>query len=254
MERTLLRSRLFLSTTAEDAAEQARAYRLGLELADFCYAPRMGDPNALHEAREKMRGIDRFWLHAPFAELCPCAIDPLVREVARKRFLQTAELARKLGIRRIVVHGGFIPKVYFPQWYTEQSTRFWTDLLTELPKEMTLALENVLEPSPELLTQIAAQVDDPRFGLCLDVGHANTVGTPSVWLEPMRPWLRHVHLHDNNGAWDDHAPLGAGTIPLEALLDRLLEHCPSATYTIENQSCAASLQWLTAHGYLEEHP
>lgn len=254
MEQTSLRPRLFLSTTADDAVRQARAHRLGLELADFCYAPQLESADALRAAQEKMHGIGRFWLHAPFAELCPCAIDPMIRAVAQERFRQTAALAQKLNITRIVVHGGFLPKVYFPQWYTEQSVRFWKELLEQLPKNLTLALENVLEPSPELLTQIAAQVDDPRFGLCLDVGHANTVGSPLAWLEAMRPWLMHAHLHDNSGAWDDHAPLGTGTVPLVPLLERLTADCPSVTCTIENQNCAASLQWLTAHGYLEENP
>ncbi len=54
-------------------------------------------------------------------------------------------------------------------------------------------------------------VDDPRFGLCLDVGHANTrvSETPPLdWIAPMAPWLRHVHLHNNDGDWDLHDALG----------------------------------------------
>lgn len=68
----------------------------------------------------------------------------------------------------------------------------------------------------------------------------------------MAPWLRHVHLHNNVGDWDLHDPLGKGTIPMEQVLDTLLEQCPTATYTIENQDCAPSLDWLAQRGYLEE--
>ena len=118
-----------------------------------------------------------------------------------------------------------------------------------------LAVENVMEPGPEMLVQIAEQVNDPRLGLCLDVGHANasTSKTPPLaWITPMAPWLRHVHLHNNAGDWDLHDPLGKGTIPMEQVLDTLLEQCPAATYTIENQDCAPSLDWLAQRGYLEE--
>ena len=36
------------------------------------------------------------------------------------------------------------------------------------------------------------------------------------------------------------------------VLDTLLDGCPAATYTIENQDCAPSLTWLAEQGYLEE--
>lgn len=63
-----------------------------------------------------MSGIGNFVLHAPFAELSPCAVDPLVREVAQKRFRQTLTMAQALSISKIVVHSGFIPHIYFPEW------------------------------------------------------------------------------------------------------------------------------------------
>ena len=124
------------------------------------------------------------------------------------------------------------------------------------PDGVTLALENVMESSPETLVQIAAGVDDPRLSLCLDVGHANTcVSTtpPLDWVAPMSPWLRHVHLHNNEGDTDLHQPLGEGSIPMEAVLDAVLREAPEATFTIENQDCLPSLVWLAEKGYIEEH-
>ena len=129
---------------------------------------------------------------------------------------------------------------------------FWREFLRQLPQDMTVALENVMEPQPQLLADIARQVDDPRLGLCLDIGHANTFvsQTPPVeWVEPMAPWLRHVHLHDNVGREDLHDPLGRGSILMEQVLDAILELCPAATFTLENQDCGPSLAWLREHGY-----
>lgn len=252
MRRESLWDRLYLSGIDGQAAELARENGLGLEIAAFCYAPNLEDPAVLSAVRRDMTGVERFWFHAPFAELAPCAIDPLVRQVTEKRYRQAADLARELGVRRLVIHGGFVPQVYFPEWYVEQSVLFWQDFLRQLPQDMTVALENVMEPQPQLLADIARQVDDPRLGLCLDIGHANTFvsQTPPVeWVEPMAPWLRHVHLHDNVGREDLHDPLGRGSIPMEQVLDAILELCPAATFTLENQDCGPSLDWLRQHGY-----
>ena len=137
----------------------------------------------------------------------------------------------------------------------EQSVLFWREFLWEVPADMTLVLENVMEPSPETLVSIAAQIDDPRLGLCLDVGHANACVSetpPADWIAPMAPWLRHVHLHNNRGDTDLHDPLDTGTIPMAQVVDAVLRDAPEATFTIENQDALPSLRWLAARGYIEE--
>ena len=250
-----LSGKLFLSGMDENAASLARKWGLGLELTDFCEARKLEEPAAMEAARARCSGIGSLWLHAPFAELSPCAIDPRVREVVMLRFRQTVQAALALGIRRIVVHSGYIPLVYFPEWFTARSVEFWREFLRGAPDGLCLALENVMEPGPDMLVQIAEQVNDPRLGLCLDVGHANTSVSrtpPMEWIGPMAPWLKHVHLHNNRGDWDLHDPLGQGDIPMAQVLDTLLDVCPAATYTIENQDCAPSLTWLAEQGYLEE--
>ncbi len=247
------RHRLLLSTMDEKAHLLAREYDLGLEMADFTYAPMMEDSAAVENAKKKMEGLPAFLFHGPFAELCPCAIDPKVRRVSLDRVVQASELADSLGISRILFHGGFIPLVYFPVWYVEQSVLFWKEALERTPKGLTVVLENVMEPGPETLVQIAQGVDDPRLGLCLDVGHANTIVSkvpPLSWVEPMAPYLRHVHLHNNEGEMDTHSALGQGKISMEAVLDRILARSPETTFTIENQDCRDSVRYLLEKGYL----
>ena len=249
-----LQEKLYISGMDSRAPSLARRWRLGCEDITFSYAPMLDDPAALPQASNRVAGLSRLWLHAPFAELIPCAIDPLVRQTAQHRFRQTLAAAQKLGIRQVVLHGGFIPHVYFPEWYVEQSVLFWRDFLQEVPPDFVLALENVMEPSPDTLVSIAAGVDDPRLGLCLDVGHANTcVSTtpPAAWVAPMAPYLRHVHLHSNEGDTDLHGALGTGTVPMGDVIDAVLRAAPQATFTIENQNALPSLQWLARQGYIE---
>lgn len=247
-----LQEKLYISGMDSRAPSLARRWRLGCEDITFSYAPMLDDPAALPQAANRVAGLSRLWLHAPFAELIPCAIDPNVRANAMVRFRQTAALAARLGVRRIVVHGGFIPYVYFPEWYVEQSVNFWKEFLSDAPDDLLLAVENVMEPGPEMLVEIACGVDDPRLGLCLDVGHANTVVSktpPADWLAPMLPDLQHVHLHDNHGELDEHLPLGTGTIDFAPILTVLAAH-PDITITLENQDILPSLQYLQANGWL----
>ena len=248
-----LRERLHISTIDENADTLARSRGLGLELADFCAALNLDPPQrSAREAAmaEKARGIPRLTLHAPFCELTPCAVDPYVAEVSCRRYEQAAELALSHGVTRMVVHGGFIPNVYDPRWYVERSPRFWRDFLADKPADFELLLENVLDPDPGILAQTAAAVDDPRLGLCLDVGHAAVYSHRPVseWIEAFLPYLRHVHLHDNDGASDLHLPLGAGTLPLLPWLAALEQARP--TYTLENMDAAPSLRWLERQSLL----
>ena len=72
--------KLFVSTIAEDCAAAAREHSLGLEIAEFCYAPNMDTDSAAHFRRVSQLTAEsgcglRLLLHAPFAELSPCAID-----------------------------------------------------------------------------------------------------------------------------------------------------------------------------------
>ena len=95
--------KLFLSGMDARAPQLARERGLGLELTLFSYAPNLEDAAQLAAAREQMQGISRFWLHAPFAELAPCAIDPMVRQVVLTRFRGRAAARRYpyRGTRRL---------------------------------------------------------------------------------------------------------------------------------------------------------
>ena len=85
MERAALREKLHLSGIDAAAAETARRCGLGFEITAFCQAVMLEDPQAVSAAERETAGIGSLWFHAPFAELHPCAIDPLVRDTARLR-------------------------------------------------------------------------------------------------------------------------------------------------------------------------
>lgn len=245
--------KFFLSTIGADSASAARKHGLGLEIAEFCTASNMeeGFPQWDARVREELEGVPGRIFHAPFNELFPCAVDPRARELASFRYRQAIRLAKAYGVEKVVIHGGFQPFLYYPVWYVEQSIAFWKNFLKEDPG-VEIVLENVLEPEPEMLRDLAAGVNHPGFRLCLDVGHVNAYAKGGImaWMEYLRPWLSHFHLHNNDGTGDTHSPLMTGTIPMKQLLTQVRKDCPNATCTLELQETEPSVLWLKEQNFI----
>ena len=247
------KDRLYLSTISPDAAETARKWGVNLEIAEFCTAWNMDRefPVVDQEVKEKIKGVGGLLLHAPFNELFPCAIDPKARELAAARFRQAIDLAKAYGAKKVILHGGYNPWIYYPVWYVEQSILFWKAFLQQDPG-VELVLENVLETDPTWLLDIVKGVNDPRLRMCLDIGHVNAYSKIPVmeWLELCAPWIGHFHVHNNDGTADRHCALFEGSIPMADFLRRAEKLCPDATFTLELMEDGPSVAWLADNGLL----
>lgn len=248
------REKLYISTVAEDACGTAAEFGTGLEIAEFCTADNMDTDFGYWDGlvREKLRTAGRAVFHAPFNELHPCAIDPLAAKLAFSRLEQAAALAASYGADRMVVHSGHVPVVYYDCWFVERSAAFWKSFMRERPGGFTLAVENVLERSPEPLAELMERISDPRVGICLDVGHAHASSQIPVreWISVLGGFIKHVHIHNNDGAVDLHCGLGDGTLDMEETLALLEDAAPDATYTIESIQSRPSAEWLAERGFL----
>ena len=233
------RREINLATIDENALQLAEKYDLGIELDQFCTAMYMDMPDFPSWDADVSKYLPRARVfHGPFNEICPCAIDPKVRAISMERYNQAFELMWRYGLKKLILHGGYIPMVYYPEWYIEQSILFWKEFLIGKPEDLVLCLENVMEPVPSFLVQIVAGVNNPRCRLCLDTGHANTKRVSTVpiteWVREFSPYLAHLHLHNNDGEWDWHKNLAEGTIQMNDVLDLLDELAPAASITFEN--------------------
>lgn len=247
----LNRNQTFLSTIDPDAGQLARENGLGVEIAEFCTASNLDDSFSETDAavQRQISGVPHRLLHGPFNELFPCAIDPLARKVAAFRYRQALELAQRYQVEKVILHGGYNPRLYFPCWYTEQSVLFWKQFLEDNPGNYQICLENVLEEEPEMLLSIVRQVNDPRLSLCLDLGHVNAYSpTPAEsWIESWGNHLSHVHVHNNDGTADTHSALDCGTMHLETILQTITQ----ATVTLELPQIGGAIGWLVEKGVLE---
>ena len=244
---------IYLSTIAADAAEVATEYGFGLEIAEYCTAWNLDERFDETDAavREKLADIESCILHAPFNELFPCAIDKKARALAVERYRQAIDIAKGYGAAKVVIHGGYNPKIYYPEWYVEQSIAFWKEFLQDDPG-VQIVLENVLEETPDMLLDIVKSIDDERLRLCLDIGHVNAYSELSVmdWLAAWAPYISHFHIHNNDGSSDCHYALNDGTIPVKDLLLHAEYMCPDATYTLELMQDEPSVRWLKENDLL----
>lgn len=234
------------------SAPLAKENGMGLELAEYCITWNIDDSFEITDRliRERLSYTDDVLFHAPYNELCPAAIDPMIREVAKKRYLQIFPLAEKYGAKKIVVHSGFDPMLYRHEWFVPESVKFWKDILQYLPEGIILTLENVMDPYPELLKDVATGVNDPRFKLCLDIGHANLMPVPvSEWIRVFGDDLSHLHVHNNEGpnhsgisaAGDLHHAPGDGIMDVKAILDSIKV---PVTATLETQHIKEAVDWV----------
>ena len=263
--------KLYLSTTADielvdegawpikivnkiKSAELASKYRLGLEFAEYCISENLesGLAKTEEEVLNKLALVSDVVLHAPFNELLPCAIEPQVLNVAKFRYDQSWELCKKYGAKKMIVHSGFYNQMYFESWFTERAIVFWKEFLETHPDDITICMENVVEVSPDSMLKVAEGVNDPRFKLTFDVGHAHRSSKIPVmeWLDKLAPHISHFHIHNNEGVYDTHNALGNGTIPMEDFLNHAKSLCPDATFTVESLDLENSLTWLEEKGFL----
>ncbi len=177
-------------------------------------------------------------VHAPFSDLSPGAFDLLVRRASVRRLEQGLRAARYFRPQVVVLHSG-----YHPGYHRERISE-WQKMVVEGLKrlveiaeryELRLALENVFEPEPQVLTKIVEEINSPYLGYCFDAGHAFAFAKSSwqPWLEAFRGRLFEMHLHDNDGSWDDHLPPGQGKIPFLSIFQFLKEHHLRPSFTFE---------------------
>ncbi len=138
-----------------------------------------------------------------------------------KRAIRAAAV---LGAPCAVVH-----PVIPTDWQTNQQKSYdITDRLCSEYAELgekygvTVALENmpggdttVPYSAPEQFLKLLDKLKSPRFGICLDTGHANWALPDGQLPAMVRALAGHIvcmHMHDNGGTWDNHFfPFGGST-------------------------------------------
>jgi len=180
----------------------------------------------------------RLTLHAPFMDMNPGAVDPMVRSVTQVRFRQFMNAAAIIKPRAAVFHAAYDRWRYGGRKdiWLENSLDTWRIVVDSAAKiGLRVAVENVFDEEPEALQMLIEKIGSPDFGFCFDTGHFNLFSTVPMetWFKSLGRHLVEVHLHDNDGKADSHWALGRGGIDFEKFFGLLPEYAPAPVFTVE---------------------
>lgn len=178
-------------------------------------------------------------IHAPFMDLNPGSPERLIREATRHRFHQVLDAAAILKPRVIVFHPGYDRWRYGDHqdvWLNNTVDTFRSVLDRCTAIGCIVAVENIFEEEPSTLKALFEAL--PGLTHCFDAGHWNLFGKVGMeeWFAEIGAKIGEVHIHDNNGTRDDHAPVGEGAIDFALFFRLLRQYAPRAVWTLEAHS------------------
>jgi len=138
-----------------------------------------------------------------------------------------------LGAKYLVIH----PQMPFG-WGSESDADFSEELTIALLRELIpdceahgviVCLENMPMTAHRIspmknIAEAVAKIDSPYIGICLDTGHSNVFSDNlGEVVHIAAPWLKVLHVHDNNGHSDQHLLPWLGTADWDAFARALAE-------------------------------
>lgn len=254
--------RLYLIPDIQDIdriRQLAGAYDCGFEYNDFY------DPQVLDDRRKQEEIIEAYakyrsdfsqdTLHGAFLDVTIHSSDPLIREASMLRVRQTMEIAKRMGVKGVIFHtgrlAGFRVEYYLKQW-KEMNASIFGKLAEEFPQQQ-IYLENMFDEAPDVLAELAEEMKDTvNFGVCLDYAHAALTNcSEQEWVETLAPYIRHMHINDNDLKNDLHRTVGTGLIDWQNF-DRLMrKNSVQSTVLIEVKGYEAqknSLEYMQQLG------
>mgnify|MGYP001592514849 FL=1 len=222
----------------KDFFEMIRLRRYDLEIYFSAAVLDQIERHDLENLLERLDWNPKLTLHAPFMDMNPGAVDPMVRSATQVRFRQLVNVAAILKPRAAVFHAAYDRWRYSGRKdvWLDYSIETWRKVMDSASRTgLRVAVENVFDEDPEALRMLIEKIDSPDFGFCFDTGHFNIFSTVPMekWFQALGRHLIEVHLHDNDGTADSHWALGRGTVEIEKFFSLMNSHAPVPVFTIE---------------------
>jgi sugar phosphate isomerase/epimerase len=220
--------------------ELAWMAQMGLEFIDLTVEPPKTASWRI-KPREVRDRIEQHGLkvvgHTAFYLPLGSAIEGL-RKAATTELCRCIDVFAEIGARWMNIHPDRYTPMHPRSFYIQRNIETLGELLEHAKtRGIGLMIENLpgdynnAQQLGELLNPL------PDLGLHLDIGHANLMvayNTTEEILEAFGARLRHVHLHDNKGGYEDlHLPLGAGSVDLRRAIGALRKCGYDKTITLE---------------------
>ena len=239
----------------------AEKYDLGFEYNDFFDPDVLDDPLNYEQimGRYKERSLpDHCTLHGAFFDVTVFSPDKRIWEVSDLRVKQSLKAAEDIGAGSVIFHTNYNPFLNSPDYvdkWLRVNAGYWGEILEKYP-DLNIFLENMFDDSPEIIARLAEKLSGHgNFGICLDYAHASLTPVPlRVWCERLSPYIRHMHINDNDLVSDLHLAVGDGKINWKEFYDLYDLFAGSSPMLIETSSLDSqkkSIEKLISDGFIK---
>ena len=219
-----------LSGDLELASAMCRAEGIGAEITALAFPETLDSPDfdlrvADHGAT--LEGVEPLSSNGPFLDLYVTSRDPRILTVCRDRHEKALKASIDLSATIYVAHLGLVPLIRNRGYLADFASRaaeFWVPFAETAWKHgTTIVLENLWEPTPDFQRQVVQEAGHPGLQASFDNGHALMFSDVPAreWVDVLGECLAHCYLHDNDGQYDQHLPVGQGIEDWPILLDAL---------------------------------
>lgn len=233
-------------------------YSVSFEINDF-FVPSILDNERKQEELIQMylnAGLPKdSTMHGAFLDVAIFSEDKKICEVSQLRMQQSMQIARRLGVKGIVFHTNYNPYLS-NQAYKDHLMETTSEYLSKLLKEYSdieIYVENMFDTEPDILEGISKSLSKYKnYGVCLDWAHVNAYGClykngkcvqncsewprnklQTEWISRLNPYVKHIHINDNNFDSDLHLPLGDGKIDWKQFFEYYHTYLKNSSILIE---------------------
>jgi sugar phosphate isomerase/epimerase len=187
--------------------------------------------------------------HSPISDMNLASPNESIRNASIEQVKKSINLANKLNANIVVVHPGQVP--FLARIFQEKVIENNFNSLNECANYAhEMGIELCVENMPDMegylfkdINHLNNLVEELGVFMTLDVGHAHNMGFSTDEMIKSKH-LKHIHLSDNDGSFDNHEALGKGTIDFDNLLKNLNKIKYSGVLTIEVKNKAEILESL----------
>ncbi len=235
--------RFCLSPFAQMAEEISKEFRLW-EILSEGEDRLQAVANEVREARESF-GLE-YQVHAPLSDVNIGSMHEPMRLAAVKEIKDTIDMCHRLDISLLTVHPGFVNGIAFLD--RRRALEMTRASLRELDlaakrSSVEIAVENLpanINATCTSADELLKAIDGTDLGVCFDLGHANTAGQVEAMLK-LVDRFRNVHLHNNEGQWDQHNVVDDGTADIGVVVKEL-KRAYRGNIIIESTDLAAGVE------------
>jgi sugar phosphate isomerase/epimerase len=135
-----------------------------------------------------------------------------------KNFSAAAAIAKKMGLRLVTFHAGFLPAEESHPTFAKMRERLDTVADIFMVQNILLGLETGQETASELAA-LLHKLNHPNIGVNFDPANMLMYdkGDPVKALHTLAPWIRQVHIKDARrtktpGTWGEEVVVGKGEV------------------------------------------